>query len=158
MSALETVKELGRMATTATLTKDVIDLFAQQVALLEKQVATLEQENASLKTENVNLQKQVTDLRQELDGVRPKTGSLQEGTEKLLQLLFERNEITVGVAASVLGISHGMADYYRGALTDAGMAVWTRVGIQTDWGAASESVFGITQEGREYAVKRGLAT
>jgi len=29
MGALDTVKELGRMATTATLSKDVIDLFSK---------------------------------------------------------------------------------------------------------------------------------
>jgi hypothetical protein len=40
MSALDTVKELGRMATTATLTKDVIDLFDKKVALLTEQVTT----------------------------------------------------------------------------------------------------------------------
>jgi len=72
MSALETVKELGRMATTATLTKDVIDLFSKKVDLLEKQVAALEQENSSLKGENSNLKSKIGELEQQLESSRPK--------------------------------------------------------------------------------------
>jgi cell division protein FtsB len=82
MSALDTVKELGRMATTATLTKDVIDLFSQKVELLEKQVATLEQENAALKTENTNLQKKVEHLEQQLDRLHPK-GELHKDARQI---------------------------------------------------------------------------
>ena len=70
MSALDTVKELGRMATTATLTKDVIDLSKEKVALLTDQVAKLEKENAVLKTEKANFEKKVADLEQQIDRFR----------------------------------------------------------------------------------------
>jgi len=45
MSAIDTAKEIGRIASTATLGKDVIDLFEKKVALLAEQVTTLETEN-----------------------------------------------------------------------------------------------------------------
>src|SRR5437868_2086557 len=93
MSALDTVKELGRMATTATLTKDVIDLFSKKVALLEKQVATLEQENAALKTEKSNFEKKVTELEQQLGRLRPKD-DLQADAIRFLKLLFDHGALT----------------------------------------------------------------
>ena len=68
MGALDTVKELGRMATTATLSKDVIDLFSKKAELLEEQVATLEQENTVLKTENANLKQKIKDFEQQVSG------------------------------------------------------------------------------------------
>lgn len=156
MSALDTVKELGRMATTATLSKDVIDLFSQKVALLEKQVATLEQENAALKSEKTNLEKKVVDLEQELARLSPKSDRLEEGAEKLLQLLFHHDDMTSGRAAQLMGILEGMAEYYQGVLIERGFAMWIGVGIVTDWGESQASI-AITHDGRAYCVRHGLA-
>jgi predicted RNase H-like nuclease (RuvC/YqgF family) len=64
MSALDTAKEIGRIASTASLGKDVTDLFEKKVALLTEQVTALE-------TENANLKQKVYDLEQELDRLRP---------------------------------------------------------------------------------------
>jgi predicted RNase H-like nuclease (RuvC/YqgF family) len=64
MSALDTAKEIGRIASAASLGKDVTDLFEKKVALLTEQVTALE-------TENANLKQKVYDLEQELDRLRP---------------------------------------------------------------------------------------
>ena len=72
MSALETAKEIGRIASTASLGKDVTDLFEKKVALLTEQVTALE-------TENANLKQRVYDLEQELDRLRPGQGGLEGG-------------------------------------------------------------------------------
>src|SRR5438552_205582 len=100
MSALDTVRELGRMATTATHTKDVIDLFKEQVVLLEKQIATLEQENTTLKTENANLKAKLYDLEQELSRMKPKQ-DLADDTIKALRLFFD-HDLTASQIANAL--------------------------------------------------------
>jgi hypothetical protein len=44
MGATDTIKEFARIATTAGLTKDVIDLLDKKASLLAEQVVALEQE------------------------------------------------------------------------------------------------------------------
>jgi FtsZ-binding cell division protein ZapB len=149
MSAIDTAKEIAKIAVTSGLSTEIIGLLEKKITLLTEQVTALDAENKNLKAK-------VYDLEQELSSLRPKADRLQEGTERLLQLLFQHDEMTVGEAAALLGCSRGMADYHRGTLMDAGMAVWTRIGIQTDFGE-SEGAFCVTHEGREYAVKHGLA-
>ncbi len=149
MSALDTVKELGRMATTATLTNDVIDLFSQKVELLEKQVATLEQENAALKTENANLKAKLYDLEQELNRVKPKR-DLADDTIKVLRFLFDQ-DLTVSHVACALGVSNGMAEYHCGVLNQRGM-----ISLPMLMALGAESAYYITQTGRDYLVKNGL--
>lgn len=83
----------------------------------------LAEQNTALEKENSALKAKLYDLEQELNQLRPKPNRLQEGTERLLQLLFQHDEMTVSEAAHVLACSHGMADFHRGALIDAGLAV-----------------------------------
>ena len=49
MSAIDTAKEIARIASTASLGKDVIELLEKKVGLLAEQITTLETENANLK-------------------------------------------------------------------------------------------------------------
>jgi predicted RNase H-like nuclease (RuvC/YqgF family) len=149
MSSLDTVKELGRMATTATLTKDVIDLFSQKVELLEKQVATLEQENASLKAEKSNLQKKITDLEEQLDRLQPKE-ELHPDAIRLLQLLFQRDNIRISEIAALLGIQKGMAEFHCDVLLAAKM-----IGLPMIVTMGQEVPYHICPKGREYLVKHG---
>jgi antitoxin component HigA of HigAB toxin-antitoxin module len=142
MGALETAKELGRMATTATLTKDVIDLFKEKVALLADQVTTLEAENANLKEEVANLQEQ-------LSRVQPK-GELAEDTVRVLKVLFDNDGLTDSQIASALGISKGMAEYHTGALHQKKMLTYPM--IRT---IGREPGNFLCQSGREYLVKHG---
>ncbi len=150
MGGGEIAKDAIRIVTTAGLSKDVIDLLKEKISLLAEQNATLEKENVVLKLK-------LYDLEQELTNLKPKTRRFEQGTERLLKLLFRHDEMTVSEAANYIGCTHGMADYHRGVLMDAKMAAWTSVGIQTDFGQ-SDGAFCITQEGRAYAVRHGLAT
>ena len=140
MSALDTAKEIGRMAATATLSKDVVDLLKERVALLSEQVAALE-------TENTNLKKKVSDLEQELGRIKPK-GELADDTAKVLKLLFEHDGLTVSQLAHALGLSQGMADYHCGVLRKALMIQFSMFRS-----LSSEDLNYITQKGREYIVK-----
>jgi predicted RNA-binding Zn-ribbon protein involved in translation (DUF1610 family) len=71
MSATDTAKDVIRIATTAGLSKDVIDLLEKKSALLTEQVMTLERENTQLKLE-------VAQLRAQLKNSQPVTGSFRE--------------------------------------------------------------------------------
>ena len=69
MSAYQLAKDAARIASTATLSKDVIDLLqaklsllAEQIVLLDKKVALFERENSDLKAENKNLRAQLENL------------------------------------------------------------------------------------------------
>jgi hypothetical protein len=59
MSATDTAKEVIRIASTAGLSKDVIDLLEKKSALLAEQVTSLESENTKLKLENGQLRTQL---------------------------------------------------------------------------------------------------
>ncbi len=114
MSAIDTAKEIARIASTATLGKDVIDLLEKKVTLLTEQVTTLE-------TQNTDLKQKVANLGQQLAGVPPK-GELHPDAVRLLNLLFEHDEgLTVSETARALGISKGMAQYHYDVLLDAEM-------------------------------------
>jgi chromosome segregation ATPase len=145
MSALDTAKELGRMAATATLSKDAIGLFEKKVALLTEQVAALETENAELKNEAGNLEKELTSLRQ-------KEGRLEEGAEKFLVLLFRQGDsLSTDAIAAELNISQGMAQYHADALYQREMIGWAGV-ADRDSGRS----YSLCAKGREYVIKNGL--
>src|SRR5437764_13620478 len=102
MSAIDTAKEIARIASTATLGKDVIDLLEKKVTLLRDQVTTLE-------TQNTDLKRKVANLGQQLAGVPPK-GELHPDAVRLLKLLFEHDGgVTVSAVAGELGISMELA-------------------------------------------------
>jgi regulator of replication initiation timing len=86
MSALDTAKEIVRMANTAGLTKDVIDLLEKKSALLKEQVGMLENENTQLKLDNAN-------LRQQLHRLQPVAHGLPDEQLAVLKVLesHERN-------------------------------------------------------------------
>jgi septal ring factor EnvC (AmiA/AmiB activator) len=115
MSALDTAKEIGRIASTASLGKDVIDLLEKKVALLTEQVTALE-------TENLNLRQKVYDLEQELERLRPKQDRFEKDAERILESLFDLSDdegIPVEVVGQALGISKSMAKYHCNTLMGA---------------------------------------
>jgi hypothetical protein len=141
MSAIDTAKEIARIASTATLGKDVIDLFEKKVALLAEQVTTLE-------TENANLKQKVADSEQQLAGVRPK-GKLHPDAIRFLKLLFENDRgLTISQIAGSLGISKGMAEYHHDVLLDLEM-----VGLQVITLKGSALTAFLKAKGRAYLVE-----
>jgi hypothetical protein len=148
MSAIDTAKEIVRITSTAGLSKDVIDLLEKKNALLAEQIIALE-------TENANLKEKVERLEQELDHLSPKSDRLEEGAEKLLELLFQR-DMTPSSATRATGASQGMVEYHQGVLIKRRFARWEGISIVTDWGE-SEASMAITQDGRAYCVRHGLA-
>jgi FtsZ-binding cell division protein ZapB len=139
MSALDTAKEIGRMAATATLSKDVIDLFEKKVALLTEQVAALE-------TENSDLKQKVGNLQQELSRLQPQSDRLEEGAEKVLRFLFDRDDdnglIAVEAIARDLAMIRGVTQYHCDTLYEREMV-----------GMGMLGTYHIDPPGRAYVVK-----
>src|SRR6266481_3213840 len=140
MSAIDTAKEIARIASTASLGKDVIDLFEKRVALLAEQVTTLE-------TENANLKQKAADFEQQLAGVRPK-GKLHPDAIRFLKLLFENGGLTISQIAGSLGISKGMVEYHHDVLLDLEM-----VGLQVVTLKGSVLTVFLKAKGRAYLVE-----
>jgi DNA-binding transcriptional ArsR family regulator len=143
MSAIDTAKEIARIASTASLGKDVIDLLEKKVGLLAEQITTLE-------TENANLKQKVANLNEQFASARPK-GELHPDAIRFLKLLFEHEEgLTVSQIASSLGISKGMAEYHLDVLLDAEMV---DLSVRMPKGSAL-AVF-LEAKGRAYLVEHG---
>ena len=71
MSATDTAKEVIRIASTAGLSKDVIDL-------MDKKLALLTSENAELKTKVSSFEIEVRQLRGQLEHLQPVAGGFHE--------------------------------------------------------------------------------
>ena len=141
MSAIDTAKEIARIASTASLGKDVIDLLEKKVGLLTEQITTLE-------TENANLKQKVANFDQQFAGARPK-GELHPDAIRFLKLLFEHDTgLTVSQIAYLLGISEGMTEYHHDVLLDAEM-----VGLQVITHKGSVLTVFLEAKGRAYLVE-----
>jgi FtsZ-binding cell division protein ZapB len=146
MGGAEIARDAIRIATTAGLSKDVIDLLEKKISLLTEQIATLE-------TENANLTKKVVNLEQEVDRTRPNQSGLDETARKFIKVLFERgSSMDFDHVAAILGVTKGKAAYYIDVLTKHGMIVGTGVVLDDALGA-----YELTPQGREFAVTSGLA-
>jgi hypothetical protein len=151
MGALDTAKEIGRIATTATLGKDVIDLLEKKVALLTEQITALE-------TENTNLKKKVTDLEQQLASFNPREEALDDVSIKFLKLLFDHGAISTTFAAQELKIAQGIADYHRDILYRAKLIYEFQPGFVSTTSSFRHRnpTYKLTPKGREYVVKNVL--
>lgn len=157
MNPADIAKDAIRIATTAGLSKDVIDLLEKKVSLLAGQITTLNDKLALSETENANLKKKVTDLEQETIRLRPKD-ALPDDAIKILEVLFDRGSLAMEYVAETLGIQKGMAEHYKDTLVDAEMVVPTGIGFSGfgasgDWVETSGS-FGLTAKGRAFVAKR----
>jgi regulator of replication initiation timing len=159
MSATETVKEIVRIANTAGLAKDVIDLLQVKAALLTEQVATLEEDHTTLSSENRNLKLENETLLKQLQNARPYADRLDETTEKILKYAFEQTrDLSAPHIASVFKMKQGVADFHIGELRDKDFISWKTFGSSGTLGDESAlPEFTITAEGQKYIVKNGLA-
>jgi DNA-binding transcriptional ArsR family regulator len=142
MGPQDIAKEAIRIATTAGLSKDVIDLLKEKIGLLTEQVTTLE-------TENTNLKQKVANLEQEIEHIRPKQGGLGEDSERILKLLFDHGQsLSIEQIASAVGIHKGIAEYHRDVLRDARM-----IGPPGGVVYAGHETYKLLTKGRAFVVK-----
>jgi predicted RNase H-like nuclease (RuvC/YqgF family) len=142
MSALDTAKEIGRIAAATTLGKDVIDLLEKKIVLLTEQVTALE-------TENKNLKVKVYDLEQELSHLRPKE-DLDPQAVQLLQVLARRPGLRIEEIAGYLQVSRVRAEYHRDNLMGAKM-----IGYHGGIVEMGYEGYELRPNGREYLATHG---
>jgi DNA-binding MarR family transcriptional regulator len=142
VSAIETAKEIARIAATAGHDKDVIDLLEKKAALLSEQVAALQSENAKLKHK-------VEDLVQKIESLGPK-GELHPDAVNFLKLMFQRGSLPVSQIAATLGMEKGMVEYHSEKLLEAGMIGWPTVMTR-----GRETPILLLPKGRAYLVEHG---
>ena len=145
MGGAEIAKDAIRIATTAGLSKDVIDLLERKISLLVEQ-------NTTLQTENTNLKQETADLRKEVERLQPVGTGLDETAKKFIKALFENGgPLDFDRTAAMLGVSKGKAAYYIDVLRKHRMIVGTGMVIGDALGA-----YDLTPDGREFAVTSGL--
>src|SRR6266481_432726 len=88
MSAIDTAKEIVRIAITSPVAKDVIELLKTKLSLLESQIATLEKENLALKDQNRNLQTENAKVKVQTAQIAGKGDELMPETVEVLKLFF----------------------------------------------------------------------
>lgn len=152
MSAIATAKEIAKIAVTAGLSSEIIDLLEKKSVLLTEQVALLEREKSELISENANFKAKIKELEQKLADLSPPPGGFDKVSLDFLKLLFEHDELSIEAIAASLKISKGMAQYHCDLLSEAEMIQQTRIGYESDLGS-SPGVYGILLKGREYVVK-----
>jgi hypothetical protein len=158
MGALDTAREIGRIATTATLGKDVIDLLEKKVALLTEQITALDEQITVLGTENTNLKKKAADLEQQLASFNPIEEALDDVSIKFLKLLFDHGAVSTSFAAQELKIAQGIADYHRDILYRAKLIYEFQPGFVSTTSSFRHRnpTYKLTPKGREYVVKNVL--
>jgi hypothetical protein len=154
MSASDTVKDVVRIATTAGLAKDVIDLLEKKAGLLSEQVSALEQENTTLLRENRGLNTENQNLKNQLQTARPKVDQLDDIATKMLVTLanFDDTEdgITDGELIQRLGLPKAKGDYHFDQLRK-------RHFVASGGGQMGRGSFWfVTDAGREYMAQAGL--
>ncbi len=153
VSAADTVKDFVRVAQTAGLSKDVIDLLEKKSVLLAEQVASLQQENTSLLRENRNLKLENEELRRQLQNARPKGDELDDIYNKMLVALanFKGGDgITDGELIEHFGLPKAKGDYLFAQLRN-------RKFVQSGSGQMGRGWFyHVTDAGLQYLAARNL--
>ncbi len=151
MNAADAFKEAVRVASTAGLSKDVIDLLDKKAALLAEQVTALEQENTALLRENRNLKLENENLKAQLQNARPKGDELEEGcVQMLIAIANFSGLITTDEIFRQLGVPKVQGDHWFDQLTKRKFIDFGC--FATDAG----SPISATALGREYLAKKGL--
>jgi len=145
MSAIDTAKEIARIAVTAGLSSEIIELLEKKGVLLTEQIAILERENARLKAK-------VKELEQKLADLSPQPSGLDKVSLDFLKLLFDHDELSIERSAAALNISKGMTEYHCDLLSQTDMIQQTRFGYESDFGS-SPATYALLPKGREYVVK-----
>jgi regulator of replication initiation timing len=151
MSVSDTAKEVVRIASTAGLSKDVIDLMEKKLALLTTELDDTRQKIAALEREKAQLKAEIDQLRKQLERLQPGTDALPAESERMLVVFASSSRgITSDHVIQQLGFSQAQGDYYFDQL------------LKRKFVHASSGQMGVgwfyyaTPEGRDYLARHGL--
>ena len=153
MSAIDTVKDFARIASTAGISKDVIDLLDKKVVLLADQIATFEQENTTLLRENRDLKLENEKLKSQLEKARPKGDEFDPICNQMLVVLANSrggDGITDDDLINHFRLPKAKGDYLFAQLRQ-------RKFVDSAGGQMGRGAFWyVTDEGLAYLAKSGL--
>jgi hypothetical protein len=142
MSATDIAKDIVRIATTATLSKDVIDLMEKKLALLTEEIASLRSKVLHLEAENASLKTQ-------LQRLQP-ADALPKDTADVLQFFFDQGrDLSIEEIAQRFNFKMSVAEYHFDVLKKQGFVYQTGVDL-----GLSPVGFALTIGGREYVMQR----
>ena len=151
MNLSTTAKDVLRVATTAGLSKDVIDLLTAKITLLDEQLveASMSLEQARIKiaeliAENKELRKKLNDSAKVEDG-------LEEEESQILQFFFEMQDTSCERASVALRIPLPTVTHYVKTLIKRG---FLRHG-KSSLGGYCEAQYKITLNGSSHIMKKG---
>jgi hypothetical protein len=146
MNALETAKDVVRIARTAGLKKESLDVLELKLSLITEQMTALEGQNTSLKEENEKLKIQVKCL-------EPQPEEISPDTVGILKFFFEQaRDVSTGEITAAVSWKQSVVDYHIDVLLKKRFIRETTLGMKTAFGS-SETMFGLTTLGRRYAVQ-----
>ncbi|QHI68674.1 hypothetical protein [Tichowtungia aerotolerans] len=155
MGTSDLAKEALRIAGTAGLSKDVIDLLKEKINLLDEKVDDLTSENSSLKSENYDLRKQLESLLESQSDGTSKPEGFDDTTDAILKLFFDvHDSIPAELIARELNIQTSIVRYHFDLLSEHDMIRRMQGGTRGFVsGVASPAKYGLCKAGREYVVK-----
>ena len=143
--------EAIRIATTAGLSKDVIDLLTSKVSLLSDEISSLTTQLTlarsrvgELGAENADLQKRLSDL--QLQSANPADRRLNGDTDKILKFYYDSSEpVAIDWVAAQLGIHPSEAAAHASDLYELGF-----IGLAA---IRDSPVYTIDSKGTKYVMK-----
>jgi len=156
MGATEAAKEIARIASTAGLDKDVIDLLNAKTSLLEDKIESLERDNAQLTQKVTDFMRENETLKKQLAASRPK-GELSPEAVEILKYFFAvpgHFRVTVPNIMQKFGLVENVAKYHLELL------------YQKDYvdvpgfvmGGGGPLGYKITSKGRGYCIENALVS
>lgn len=143
MNTQEIIKEILRILTVGSYSKEVIDLLKTHLALLAEQNDQLSAKVASLTIENGQ-------LRAERERSSPLRDMLPEQAVRILKLFFEAgNDLSIEQVSAHLNIQKAMVEHYSDTLRKGDFLRQTHAGI----GGNDSGKYGLRPSGRAYVAR-----
>jgi septal ring factor EnvC (AmiA/AmiB activator) len=152
MSATDIAKDIVRIANTATLSKDVIDLMEKKLAILTEEVASLARQLSDANAQIASLETENAKLKAQAHRLQP-AGGLSNETADVLQFFFDQGrDLSIEHIAQKFQFQMSVAEYHFDVLFKRRFVTQTRMGIET-YGGSSPAMFALTSEGRSYVME-----
>ena len=153
MSAVDLAKDAIKIAATAGLSKDVIDLLEKKLALITEEGLFFKDSLAKSISENEVLKLMIVNLKEQIQNLSPQEDRLDKECEEILFLLFETNrKLTVDTVTQHFGLHPSVTQAHFDTLRKK-IYVWTRGRVVSDFAPSRPAEYELTSEGREYAMK-----
>lgn len=151
--------DIIKIATSAGLGKDVIDLLEKKLSLLsgemsalEKQLDSLKQENTKLKVENSDLQKKLKQLEEKKENQVNLPDGFDDDSLKILELMFEHpRAIDTGFISSRTEVETGIVKYHLDVLK--GCVKMASPEVNFGRGRRNPATYELTPSGRALYMK-----